>query len=195
MKVLLINGSPRKNGNTHEALVVIEEELQKKGIETDWFQIGNQPVQGCISCGSCRGKNRCVFQDDECNRLIEMILGADGLIVGSPVYFAGPNGALCALLDRVFYATCTYDQMFQGKAAAAVVSCAWAGGTAALDRLHRYFVPCQMPIINSGDYTVFQGDSVKRREERSLQLLRELAANMVRQLRHGSNGQGGNREI
>lgn len=187
MKVLLINGSPKKNGNTHEALVVIEEELQKKGIETDWFQIGTQPVRGCISCGRCRTKNRCAFQDDDCNHLIEMILEADGLIVGSPVYFAGPNGALCSLLDRVFYATCTYSQMFQGKAAAAVVSCAWTGGTAALDRLHRYFVPCQMSIINSGDYTVFQGDSVKRGEERSLQLLKELADNMVSQLRYGSN--------
>ncbi len=188
MRVLLVNGSPRKNGNTHEALGAVEKELLERGIETEWFQIGNNAVHGCISCGTCRGTNRCAFGKDGCNELIEKLLAADGVIIGSPVYFAGPNGALCALLDRVFYATCTYCQMFKGKAAAALVTCAWTGGTAALDRLHRYFVPCQMPIVTSGDYTVFQGDSVRNKEERSMQLIRELAGNMANQLYYGKSG-------
>lgn len=185
MRVLLINGSPCKNGNTAAALTVVDESLHKRGIDTEWFQIGKEPVRGCAGCGGCIGTNRCVFQDDPCNQLIERILAADGLVVGSPVYFAGPNGALCALLDRVFYATCTRSQLFKGKPAAALVTCAWAGGTAALDRLHRYFVPCQMPIATSGDYTVFQGDSIVKREPRAVELLDTLANNMMMLLNNG----------
>lgn len=101
------------------------------------------------------------------------------LVNGSPVYFAAPNGALCSLLDRVFYATCTRSQLFKGKPAAALVTCAWAGGTAALDRLHRYFVPCQMPIVSSNDYTVFQGDSLKRKDNRAINILTTLGENMI----------------
>lgn len=112
MRVLLINGSPRKNGNTAAALTVVDESLHKRDIDTEWFQIGKEPVRGCAGCGGCIGTNRYVFQDDPCNQLIERILSADGLVVGSPVYFAGPNGTLCALLDRVFYATCTRSQLF-----------------------------------------------------------------------------------
>lgn len=187
MRVLIINGSPRRNGNTFAALSVVDKTLSAQGIETEWFQLGNGVVRGCVSCGGCIGTNRCVFQDDPCNYLIERILASDGLIIGSPVYFAGPNGALCALLDRVFYATCTRSQMFRGKPAAALVTCAWTGGTAALDRLHRYFVPCQMPVVTSGDYTVFQGDSVKNGDSRALELLTSLGKNMTAILNTGNS--------
>ncbi len=178
MRVLLINGSPRKDGNTAAALSVAEQELHANAIRTKWFQIGTQPIRGCIGCGACRKTNRCAFGDDRCNELIEEILAADGIIIGSPVYFAAPNGALCALLDRVFYATCTYSQLFKGKPAAALATCAWAGGTAALDRLHRYFVPCHMPVATADDYTVFQGNSVNDGEARSIELLRTLGKNL-----------------
>lgn len=183
MKVLLINGSLRKNGNTAAALDIVEKELAEKGVETSIFQIGAEPVRGCISCGSCIKTNRCVFADDGCNELIERISGSDGIIVGTPVYFAGPSGALCSLLDRVFYATCTYSQMFKGKAAAALATCEWVGGSAAVDRLHRYFVPCQMTIVNCSDFPVFQGSSVKDGNPRAIKLLKELAGNMAAQLR------------
>ena len=105
------------------------------------------------------------------------------MIIGSPVYFAAPNGALCSLLDRAFYATCTRSQLFKGKPAAALVTCAWAGGTAALDRLHRYFVPSQMTIVSSNDYTVFQGDSLKRKESRATDILITLGENMASAIR------------
>lgn len=179
MTVLLINGSPRTNGNTYKALSILESTLQAKGIETTWFQLSNQPQRGCRDCGGCQKTNRCVFKDDQCSELTESILGADGVIIGSPVYFAGPNGGLCSLLDRVFYSTCTFSQLFAGKPAAALVTCAWAGGTSALDRLNRYFIPSQMPIVTSKDYLVFQGDTIKRKEARSMELLQTLGENMA----------------
>ena len=183
MQVLLVNGSPHKNGNTGFALSMLDNFFREKNIETKWFHIPDQPLRGCIGCNGCNGKNRCVFNDDPCNELIEDILQADGVIIGSPVYFAAPNGALCSLLDRAFYATCTRSQLFKGKPAAALVTCAWAGGTASLDRLHRYFVPSQMPIVSSNDYTVFEGDSLKRKESRATDILMTLGENMASAIR------------
>lgn len=179
MEILLINGSPRKDGHTAAALSVVERRFKEHGFKTNLFQIGNQPVRGCISCGGCRGTNRCVFEDDGCVRLTEEILAADGIVVGSPVYFAGPNGALCALLDRVFYSTCTRSQLFHGKPGAALVTCEWTGGTAALDRLHRYFVPCQMPVIGSLDYPVITKKAIENQEPHAIRILETLADNMA----------------
>ena len=179
MNVLLINGSPKKDGNTAKALSVLEKRFIDNGIRTKQFQIENGQFRGCIGCGGCRKTNRCVFKDDMCNQLIEDILEADGIVIGSPVYFAGPNGALCALLDRAFYATCTYSQLFKGKPAAAFVTCEWTGGTSALDRLHRYFVPSQIPVISSNDYTVFTAKSIKDNDKRAIEILETLADNMV----------------
>ena len=179
MRVLLINGSPRKSGNTATAFSVLEKRLIENGINTERFQIESGSFRGCISCGGCRRTNRCVFKDDMCNQLIEKILEADGIVIGSPVYFAGPNGCLCALLDRAFYATCTYSQLFKGKPAAAFVTCEWTGGTSALDRLHRYFVPSQMPVISSNDYTVFTAKSIRDNDKRAIEILETLADNMA----------------
>lgn len=179
MSVLLINGSPRKNGNTAAAISVLENRFMEHGIETKRFQIENGLFRGCVGCGGCRQTNRCVFKDDICNQLIEDILKSDGIVVGSPVYFAGPNGSLCALLDRAFYATCTYSQLFKGKPAASFVACEWTGGTSALDRLHRYFVLSQMPVISSNDYTVFTAKSIKDKEKRTIEILETLADNMT----------------
>ena len=102
MKVLLINGSPHNNGNTFKQLRIMEDCFKEKNFEVEWFHIGAQMVRGCIGCDSCADTYRCVFQDDCCNALIEAMVEADAVVIGSPVYFAGPNGALCALLDRVF---------------------------------------------------------------------------------------------
>lgn len=123
MKVLLVNGSPHKNGNTYTALTVVEDILQKNDIETEHFHIGDSMIRGCIDCERCKDTNRCVFADDPCNALIEAFLRADGIIIGTPVYFAGPNGALCALLDRVFYAASTHGRLLRGKPAAALACC------------------------------------------------------------------------
>ena len=100
-------------------------------------------------------------------------------MVGSPVYFAGPNGSLCALLDRAFFATCTYSQHFKGKPAASFVTCELTGGTSALDRLHRYFIPSQMPVISCNDYAVFTAKSIKDKEKRTIEILETLADNMT----------------
>jgi len=125
MNALLINGSARKNGNTAAALSLLDAFFQQKGLEVRWFQMENRPLRGCIGCNGCVGTNRCAFRDDPCNQLIDDLLWADGVVIGSPVYFAAPSGGLYALLDRAFYATCTRDQLLKGKPAAALVS--WHG--------------------------------------------------------------------
>lgn len=104
MKVLLVNGSPHENGCTYTTLSEVAKTLEAEGIATQIFQIGKGPVRGCIACGACMKLGQCAFDDDPANELLRLTKEADGIVVGSPVYYAGPNGALCALLDRVFYA-------------------------------------------------------------------------------------------
>ena len=178
MKVLLVNGSPRKEGNTAEALRIVEKKLSAAGFETEWFQLGRVPVMGCQGCGGCSRTHRCVNKDDGCNELIEKMLDADGVIIGSPVYFAGPNGALCALLDRAFYAASNYGQMFKGKYAAAAVSVWREGGTAAIDRLNKYFTFAQMNIVSSDYWNVYMGS----RDGYGASVLRTLGDNFAEAL-------------
>lgn len=173
--VLLINGSPNKSGNTASALKIAEAVLMKNDIETEWFQIGNQPVRGCIGCDRCEKTHRCAFTDDVCNNLIEAMLGADAVIVGTPVYFAGPNGALCALLDRAFYAVANYGQMLKGKPAAAIATCWRAGATPSLDRLNKYFTFSQMPVVSSNYWNGYLGD----KDTFGADAIRTLAVNMA----------------
>lgn len=185
MQILLINGSPRQGSNTHAALCFLEQQLALSGIETSWFHLKPGPVQGCTGCGGCGETNRCVH-DDDCNQLIRQILAADGVIAATPVYFAGANGALCALLDRVFFAAVTHGQLFQGKLAASLASCDWTGGVSALERLNRYFLAAQMRVIGSDDYLVFPRRSVLDREERALARLRSLASRFAAEAGAGS---------
>lgn len=173
-KVLLINGSPRKNGNTAAALKIIEKELQDRGLETAWFQLDGKPVRGCIACGRCASEHRCQFKDDQCNELIEKMLEADGVVVGTPVYFAGPNGALCALLDRAFYAAANYGQLFAGKPACAVATCWRAGATPSIDRINKYFTFSQMPVVSSEYWNGYLGPQ----DSFGIGVLKTLAANM-----------------
>lgn len=181
MKVLLVNGSPNKNGNTFQSLKIIADCLEKHKIETDIFQLGNERFYGCIGCDRCAVSNRCVFNDDCCNRLIEAIIKADGLIIGSPVYFAGPNGALCAVLDRVFYAASEHGGLFAHKPAAAVVNCYRAGATAALDRLNKYFTFSEMPVVSSNYWNMIvdsHSDRVQR-DKFGHEILCTLGENMA----------------
>ena len=126
-KVLLVNGSPHKNGNTATALKLMENELQARGLETVWFQLDGKPVRGCIACGRCASEHRCAFGDDQCNELIGKLLKADAVVIGTPVYFAGPNGALCALLDRAFYAAANYSSAERHTCSSPMKS-AWESG-------------------------------------------------------------------
>ena len=180
MKVLLVNGSPHKTGNTYQTLKIIGDHLHEHGIGNEIFQLGGGPVRGCIGCERCRTSLRCVFTDDCCNALIDAISEADGVIIGSPVYFAGPNGTLCAVLDRVFYAAAEHGRLFVHKPAAAVVNCYRAGATAALDRLNKYFTFSEMPVVSSSYWNMVVDPHPDRvsRDKYGQEILRTLAVNM-----------------
>ena len=180
-KVLLVNGSPHKNGNTAAALKLMENELRSRGLETVWFQLDGKPVRGCIACGRCASEHRCAFGDDQCNELIEKLLEADAIVIGTPVYFAGPNGALLALLDRVFYAGSCHGRLFKGKPGAAVVTLWRAGSTASLDRLNKYFSYSEMPIVNS-NYWTMEHNGNDRTGTQIMQTLGENMAELVKKL-------------
>lgn len=149
MKVLVVNGSPHKSGTTGKALSIVEAAMAEAGVESECIWIGARPVRGCIACEKCSDTGRCVFCDDGANEIIEALLAADGPVVGTPVYFAGANGALLALLDRVFYAASVHGRLFAGKPAAAVATLWRAGSTSALDELNRYFAFSGMPVASS----------------------------------------------
>ncbi len=178
MKVLLINGSPRREGNTYIALSEVAAALEADGVATEIFWIGTKPVQGCTACGKCREIGRCVFTDELYEAVREKVAECDGLIIGSPTYFAAPNGALCALLDRVFY-TCGQSVMF--KPGAAVTVCRCGGASASLDRLNKYFTIRNMPVVPSQYWNMVYGrtpgESVH--DEEGLQTMRTLGRNMA----------------
>ncbi|MBQ6489574.1 MAG: flavodoxin family protein [Solobacterium sp.] len=173
--VLLINGSVRPNGTTAGSLKSMEQYLTEHEIGCSWFQLKPVPQRGCISCSSCKETHRCQFNDDQCNELIEKILEADAVVIGSPVYFAGPNGLLCALLDRAFFAASNYGELFRGKAGAAVVSSWREGGTAALDRLNKYFTFAEMNIISSN----YWNSVLNRNDSYGEAVIQRLSENLV----------------
>ena len=177
MKVLMINGSPNENGCTFTALSEVSATLQKHGIETEFFQIGKKPVQGCVACMGCSKLGRCVFNDgvNDINSRLDEI---DGLVIGSPVYYGGPAGSLCAFLDRLFFSG---GEKWFGKPAACVVSCRRGGATAAFDRLNKYFTIMNMPVVSSQYWNMVHGftpDDV-RKDLEGLQTMRTLGENMA----------------
>lgn len=177
MKVLLINGSPHEHGCTDRALKEVAASLEKNGVESEIFWIGKGDIHGCIACGTCGGSsNHCVF-DDTVNKALEKMQESDGLIVGSPVYYASLNGALSAFLDRMFYA----GACFHHKPAAAVASARRAGTTATLDIIQKYFTISQMPIVSSQYWNMVHGSSPVDVEQdlEGLQTMRTLGKNMA----------------
>lgn len=181
MKVLLINGSPHEFGCTYTALKEIEKTLNKELIDTEILWIGNKPIAGCIACMTCKRIHKCIFNEDKVNKVIEDLPNIDGIIVGSPVYYAGPSGQLCAFLDRLFYA----GSGFEGKLGAAIVSCRRGGAATAFDCLNKYFTINSMPVVSSQYWNMVHGftpDDVKQDLE-GLQTMRTLAQNMARLLK------------
>jgi len=180
MKVLLINGSPHNDGSTYFALTEITKTLEQEQIEWEIFNIGNKPVRGCLGCNHCRntGTHACVFDDDICNEMIQKMLEADGIIIGSPVYYAGPNGALCALLDRAFYSS---QFVMKHKPAAAIFTCKRQGGTTSMDRLNKYFAISEMPIVTSFYWNTVIGltPDEMRKDKSGLSIMRTLGENMA----------------
>ncbi|MBP3603300.1 MAG: flavodoxin family protein [Lachnospiraceae bacterium] len=177
MKVLLINGSPNAKGCTYTALSEVEKILNENNIETEMIQIGNKAIRGCIGCGGCKSTKRCVFDDDLVNEVIAKMESADGLIIGSPVYFASPNGNLMSMLDRMFYA----GDCFAHKPAAAVVSARRAGTTVSLDDLNKYFSIRQMLTVGSTYWNMVHGSKPEDVlcDEEGLQTMRNLGRNMA----------------
>ena len=177
MKVLLVNGSPHREGNTFIALSEVAETLRMLGDEAEIVWIGNRPVRGCIACGSCAKTGKCAFDDDVMPEILAKAAEADGIVVGSPVYYAGPNGALCAVLDRMFYSG---GRFLQRKPAAAVVVCRRGGAGAAFDRLNKYFTMSNMPVVPSQYWNSVHGHKPGEaaQDAEGLQTMRTLARNM-----------------
>ena len=177
MKVLLVNGSPNVAGCTYTALSEVAKELNKEGIESEIFHIGDAPIAGCNACGMCRQTGKCVF-DDSVNACIEKVKECDGFIVGSPVYYASANGALTAFLDRLFFSG---GKHFYLKAAAAVASARRAGTTATLDQLNKYFLISQMTVIGSQYWNMVHGSAPEdvREDMEGMQIMRTLGRNMA----------------
>ena len=180
MKVLLINGSPNEKRCTYTALSEVAGALEAQGVETEIAWIGRNPVRGCLGCGGCskRGDNRCIFDDDVVNGLIEKAVAADGLVVGTPVFYAGANGALLAVLDRMFYAA---SKALRFKPAAAVASARRAGTTPAIDEVNKYFQICCMPVVTSTYWPMVHGQSAEqvREDAEGMQIMRGLGTNMA----------------
>lgn len=176
-KVLLINGSPNEKGCTALALGEVASALKRRGIECDIKNIGKKPVAGCIACGSCRKTGKCVFSDS----VNEILASADeyaALVVGSPVYYAGASGQVCALLDRLFFAGGGH---WEGKIGACVVSCRRGGAAAAFDRLNKYFLMSNMPVAPSQYWNQIHGNSQEEaaQDAEGLQTMRTLGENIA----------------
>ena len=177
MKVLMINGSPNQYGCTYTALKEVSDKLNSHGIETEFVYLGTQAVHGCIACGKCYQSGKCVF-DDKVNEILEKASEYDGMVVGSPVYYSGPNGTLCAFLDRLFY--CSRGR-FANKFAAAVVSCRRMGNTSSLDRLNKYFQISKMHVVSSQCWNGVHGNTPEEvlQDKEGLQIMRTLGENMA----------------
>ena len=157
-KILLINGSPHQFGCTYTALKVVAASLDKNGVDTDFFWIGNKPVAGCIACKSCVETHRCV-QDDIVNSFLDIVDNYDGFVFGSPVYFASATGSLTAFLDRAFYSGIYRTGRLVGKPAACVVSCRRAGSSAALDQLNKYVTISGMLLVSAKYWNMVHGNT------------------------------------
>ncbi len=176
-KIILLNGSPHVNGCTAAALQEMLPVFEKKGIETELIQVGKQNIRGCIACGTCEKKGKCVF-DDLVNEVAPKFEAADGLVVGSPVYYGSPNGTILSFMDRLFYST-PYSKHL--KVGAAVVSCRRGGNTASFDVLNKYFTISGMPVASSTYWNQVHGFSAEdvRKDLEGLQTIRNLARNMA----------------
>ncbi len=175
-KVLLLNGSPHANGCTARALEEMVNVFSKEGVDTEVIQVGNQDIRGCVSCGFCEKNGKCVF-NDLVNEVAEKFKDADGLVVGSPVYYASPNGTILSFMDRLFYSTSFSKHL---KVGAAVVSCRRGGNTATFDALNKYFTISGMPVAPSTYWNQVHGFSREDVEKdlEGLQTMRNLARNM-----------------
>ncbi len=177
LHVLLLNGSPRANGNTSIALKELENTFHAQGVETETVLLGNQDIRGCIACYSCKKNGKCIF-DDIVNELAPKFEASDGLVIASPVYFASANATLIACLDRLFYST-SFDKTM--KVGASVVCARRGGCSAAFDELNKFFTVSNMPVVSSQYWNSVHGRDMGEAvmDEEGLQTMRTLANNMT----------------
>ena len=179
MKVLLINGSPRAKGNTSIALAEVARQLEKNGIDSETVWIGNKPIRGCIACNTCKqNPGACVFDDDVCNSISAKFAECDALIVGSPVYWGQPNGALLSIIQRAFYSN---GAKIAGKPAASIEVCRRGGATASFETLNMPFQMMNMPVVTSQYWNIVYGREPGQAalDKEGLQTMRTLANNMA----------------
>lgn len=191
MKVLLINGSPKANGNTAFALAQMVEVFAAEGVETEIIQVGSKDIRGCIGCASCYKTGKCVF-DDLVNETAAKFAEADGIVVGSPVYYAAPNGTLISFLDRLFYSTGKIDKRM--KVGAAVVCARRGGCSAAFDVLNKYFTISEMPVASSSYWNQIHGGKPgeAQQDAEGIRTMRNLAKNMTFLMRSIAMGKEAN---
>ncbi|MDR0325489.1 MAG: flavodoxin family protein [Oscillospiraceae bacterium] len=177
MNVLLINGSPNAKGCTFTALSEVAKALNENGVESEIVQVGHMDIRGCVDCGKCRDAGKCVF-DDAVNKIAPRFAGCDGLVLGSPVYYAAVNGTLKSFADRLFFSTACNKTM---KAGAAVVSARRGGCTATFDELNKYFTISGMPVVSSRYWNMVHGNTPDevRQDAEGLQVMRALGRNMA----------------
>lgn len=177
MKVILVNGSPHKQGCTYTALAEVKSTLEKNGIETEEFWIGNKPVAGCIGCGNCMQTGKCFVQDGV-NEFLEKVPSTDGFVFGTPVHFASGSGMITSFMDRIFYGR---RNLFKNKLAACVVSCRRGGATSTFDQINKYFAMNNMPIVTSQYWNMVHGSKPEDvlKDEEGLQTMRTLGNNMA----------------
>lgn len=177
MKVILLNGSPHKDGCTHTALSEVEKSLIGEGIETEIIHIGNKEIRGCIGCRKCKQDGKCVF-DDIVNDVAKKFEECDGMVIGSPVYYAAPNGTLTSFLNRLFFST-PFDKTM--KVGAAVVSARRGGCSATFDELNKYFTICGMPVASSVYWNSVHGNNKEEvvKDEEGMYVMRTLGKNMA----------------
>jgi multimeric flavodoxin WrbA len=194
MKVVAINGSPKKEGNTHHAIQLVAAELQKEGIEVQKLHVGNKLIQGCIACGMC-GKNKneqCALTGDVVNEYLQILKTADGIILGTPVHYAAIGGTMKSFLDRLFYVSGMNGGMFRQKVGASVVAVRRSGGVPTFNQLNNYLHYAEMVIPNSNYWNVIHGAAPGEVQQdlEGVQIMRILGKNMAWLLKLVENGKG-----
>ena len=186
-KVLFINGSPNENGCTSTAMDEVIRVLEENGIGTEKLWLGKKAVPDCMACFACQTDGKCVFHD-QVNEIGSRIDEFDGIVVGSPVYYGGPNGRLTSFLDRLFFSV--PDSKFEGKLGASIVSCRRGGASAAFERLNQYFLMENMHVVSSQYWNQIHGFTAEeaKQDAEGLQTMRTLGRNMVWLLKTMENG-------
>lgn len=182
MKVIAINGSPKAEGNTHQALTIVAQQLEEEGISTEIIHIGDKNIHGCVGCGGCfRNKNEKCVIDDEVNKIIQKMKTADGIIIASPVYYASIAGTMKCFLDRAFYVAGSNGGLFRHKVGASVAVARRSGEVATFDHLNHYFTLAEMFVTSSNYWNVIHGRDPGEilKDEEGMQIMRVLGKNMA----------------